>query len=347
MLFLVPLILGAVAVYLLLPQPRGYPPLLGAGLAGLALVLAGGFWARGASWSPETVLFYSFAAMAVIAGGLLITQSQPARAALSFALVVLSTTGLFLLQAAPFLMAATIIVYAGAIIVTFLFVIMLAQQEGLSNADQRSREPLLATVGGFLLLGLLAWTILWNYDRQRNRADAPTLLQLAERSQHAALQSSFEDIEQSLGDMDTFLDDYRRHVEPNDVPLPDETPATDARAALHQLKEHNLAVAFEHVRQNWLDWKETHDTPAMRTALRDLAAATFQLTSVPGNVPPASQVALSPFSVPPPGSTQNVAPLGRTLFTDYLVAFELAGLLLTVATIGTIAITTRQRERQP
>ena len=41
-----------------------------------------------------------------------------------------STCGLFLLQAAPFLMAATIIIYAGAIVVTFLFVIMLAQQEG-------------------------------------------------------------------------------------------------------------------------------------------------------------------------------------------------------------------------
>ena len=77
------------------------------------------------------------------------------RAALSFALVVLSTCGLFLLLAAPFLMAATIIIYAGAIIVTFLFVIMLAQQAGLSDADQRSREPFLACVAGFVLLGAM------------------------------------------------------------------------------------------------------------------------------------------------------------------------------------------------
>ena len=59
---------------------------------------------------------------------MLVTQQNPARAALSFALVVLSTCGLFLLLAAPFLMAATIVIYAGAIVVTFLFVIMLAQQ---------------------------------------------------------------------------------------------------------------------------------------------------------------------------------------------------------------------------
>src|SRR5439155_438322 len=73
--------------------------------------------------SLETFLFYLFAAIAIVAGGLLVTQQNPARAALSFAIVVLATCGLFLLQAAPFLMAATIIVYAGAIIVTFLFVI--------------------------------------------------------------------------------------------------------------------------------------------------------------------------------------------------------------------------------
>ena len=52
-------------------------------------------------------------------------------------------------------MAATIIIYAGAIVVTFLFVIMLAQQEGPSNADQRSREPFLASLAGCVLLASL------------------------------------------------------------------------------------------------------------------------------------------------------------------------------------------------
>src|SRR5262249_3428750 len=82
----------------------------------------------------------------------------------SFALVVLSTCGLFLLQAAPFLMAATIIVYAGAIIVTFLFVIMLAHQSGLSDADVRSREPLLACLAGFVLLGAVLYVLDTAYD---------------------------------------------------------------------------------------------------------------------------------------------------------------------------------------
>ena len=89
----------------------------------------------------------------------MVTLKNPVYAALSFAMVVLSTCGLFLLQSAPFLMAATIIVYAGAIIVTFIFVIMLAQQHGPSDADARSREPLLASLTGFMLLVALVYAL--------------------------------------------------------------------------------------------------------------------------------------------------------------------------------------------
>src|SRR5205807_5925747 len=120
------------------PRPRGSRPLWGAACAGVALFLAGCLLIRSGTVVAENVLFYCFSAIAIVSGGLLITQRNPVHAALSFALVVLSTCGLFLLQAAPFLMAATTIVYAGAIVVTFLFVIMLAQQTGWSDADWRS-----------------------------------------------------------------------------------------------------------------------------------------------------------------------------------------------------------------
>jgi NADH:ubiquinone oxidoreductase subunit 6 (subunit J) len=55
---------------------------------------------------------------------------------------------------------------------------------------------------------------------------------------------------------------------------------------------------------------------------------------------------MSAFSVPDPRLLkpgENVAPLGRALFTDYLVAVELGGTLLLVATIGAIAIAARGR----
>ena len=167
-LFLLPLLAGAAAIYLLLPRPRAFPALWGALLGVAALVLAGFLVVGFDALTPESFLFYVFSACAIGFGAMLVTQRNPARAALSFALVVLSTCGLFLLLAAPFLMAATIIIYAGAIIVTFLFVLMLAQQEGPSDADARSREPLLATVVGFVLLGALLYVLQMQWGRENN-----------------------------------------------------------------------------------------------------------------------------------------------------------------------------------
>jgi NADH:ubiquinone oxidoreductase subunit 6 (subunit J) len=154
-----PLLVGGAALYLMLPRPQGRQLFYGAVLGLIALALAGLLIVNVGGTSVETVLFYTFSGLAILAGSLLITQHNPARAALSFALVILSVSGLFVLLAAPFLMAATIIIYAGAIVVTFLFVLMLAQQSGLSDADMRSREPLLASLTGVVLLGALLYVL--------------------------------------------------------------------------------------------------------------------------------------------------------------------------------------------
>jgi NADH:ubiquinone oxidoreductase subunit 6 (subunit J) len=61
------------------------------------------------------------------------------------------------------------------------------------------------------------------------------------------------------------------------------------------------------------------------------------------SVPPADE----PAQEPPPRKelpADNVGYLGRLLFTDYLLAVELGGTLLLVATIGAIAIAGRGRE---
>jgi NADH:ubiquinone oxidoreductase subunit 6 (subunit J) len=61
---------------------------------------------------------------------------------------------------------------------------------------------------------------------------------------------------------------------------------------------------------------------------------------------------LSPFAGTPSNqpaqaiSADNVAGLGRTLFSDYLLAVELGGTLLLIATIGAIAITQRPSARR-
>jgi NADH-quinone oxidoreductase subunit J len=152
-------LLGFAAIYLFLPRPRKYWRAGALACAVLALVLLGAVLSGGLTLSVESLLFCLFSFIAIVSGGLLVTLDNPLRGALSFALVVLSTCGLFLLQAAPFLMAATTIIYAGAIIVTFIFLIMLAQQAGGSDADLRSYEPLLTSAAGFCLLATLLYMI--------------------------------------------------------------------------------------------------------------------------------------------------------------------------------------------
>jgi NADH-quinone oxidoreductase subunit J len=157
--FVAALAMSALSVWWLMPQRRERPRLVGfalavAGMVTLAIVLE----ASPAELS-ERVLFWTFGGGAVLFGILMITSRYPVYGALWFALVTLCTCGLFLLQSAPFLAAATIIVYAGAIIVTFLFVIMLAQQGGAATYDRRAYHPLAASVASFVLLGALLFTL--------------------------------------------------------------------------------------------------------------------------------------------------------------------------------------------
>jgi NADH-quinone oxidoreductase subunit J len=155
------LALGLLAggVFWLMPRAQQWPRLVGflLGLAGTALGLVR--LHVPSEELVETALFSLCSAGAVFCAVLMITSRNPVYSALWFALVTLNVCGLFLLQFAPFLAAATVIVYAGAIVVTFVFVIMLAQQSGATVYDQRSRQPVVATLGAFAVLALILGTL--------------------------------------------------------------------------------------------------------------------------------------------------------------------------------------------
>jgi NADH-quinone oxidoreductase subunit J len=118
----------------------------------------------------DTALFWLFAGVAIIGAVLMITNRNPVYSALWFAVVTLNVCGLFLLQYASFLAAATVVVYAGAIVVTFVFVIMLAQQTGATAYDQHSRRPLVATIAAFVLLWALFGTLQFATDSAKETA---------------------------------------------------------------------------------------------------------------------------------------------------------------------------------
>jgi NADH-quinone oxidoreductase subunit J len=72
----------------------------------------------------ESILFYIFAAASVVGALLVITHGNPVVCALSLVLTLFSTAVLFILLLAQFIAAIQILVYAGAIIVLFIFTVM-------------------------------------------------------------------------------------------------------------------------------------------------------------------------------------------------------------------------------
>ncbi len=155
--------LGGVGVWLALPRRGVSPQPIGALIAAVAggvVVLLMGLAAK---HHLPNLYFYIFSAVALGGGLRVITHPRPVYAALYFILTVLASAGLFVILAAEFLAFALVIVYAGAILITYLFVIMLATQapseeqvEVLADYDATSREPLAATVVGFVLLAVLS-----------------------------------------------------------------------------------------------------------------------------------------------------------------------------------------------
>lgn len=154
--------IGALGVLVALPRERLTPAVFGAILlAGAfgALVLGLGFAA------PDQVPnfhFYIFSLIALLASLRVISHPRPIYSALYFILTILAACGLYLILSAEFLAFALIIVYAGAILITYLFVIMLAtegptadQVEALNEYDRVAREPVLAAGAGFIVLAAL------------------------------------------------------------------------------------------------------------------------------------------------------------------------------------------------
>lgn len=159
-------VVGAIGIALALPRRGVSPQLLGGLIA--ALGLGGIFLALGLR-SPESLPNFNFYLFSLIALGSalrVISHPRPVYAALYFILTILASSGLYVLLSAEFMAFALVIVYAGAILITYLFVIMLAtesptaeQVEALSEYDRYSREPVVATVTGFILVAGLTTMI--------------------------------------------------------------------------------------------------------------------------------------------------------------------------------------------
>lgn len=338
---MLPLVLGFVAIVTLLPHAgrKRVPVQAGLAAAILALMLSGLLLIRCSQNLSLDFFFGVFAIVAVASGGAMIVQRNPVYSALYFAITVLGVCGLFLVKSASFLAAATIIVYAGAIIVTFLFVIMLAQQTGLADYDRRSRERIFSCIAGFVLLGSLLFIIEKNFSPRADPAGMVATLKEAHAvtapDRYPRTGVEILEILQVKGKptemvMMSMFDGL------NAWPEAAQNKATAAKAwneVRTLLQENKVGQAYKSISTLMSlanDMEEAHNKYSgvlSTTSLKfDLQSKLSQRQSGKNN--------------------DHVNELGRSLFGDYLYAVELAGTLLLVATIAAILIAYQPERRK-
>jgi NADH-quinone oxidoreductase subunit J len=113
----------------------------------------------------DIILFLIFAVIAVVCAINVVVQTHPISSAVSLVGVMGSLAVLYLLLGAEFIAAAQVIVYAGAIMVLFVFVIMLLNAGAESKRGRSLMAQLLGAPLLVALLGLLAYFVQRLYPR--------------------------------------------------------------------------------------------------------------------------------------------------------------------------------------
>ena len=180
-------VLAGLSTWLLLPSRRDATVrrIGGVLLAATGLIFSALLFRWTLELGGMSVYFWVFTVIALFASVRVITHTKPVYSALYFVLTVFATGGLFVLMWAEFMAAALVLIYAGAILITYVFVIMLASEastgavgsgidgaERVPEQDGISRDPLVASIVGFAIAGVLIFLITDKFGQLPNEIPA-------------------------------------------------------------------------------------------------------------------------------------------------------------------------------
>jgi NADH-quinone oxidoreductase subunit J len=113
----------------------------------------------------DAILFYVFAAIAVLSALVVIGQRNPIHSAFALIVTLCSMSMIFGLLGSPFIAALQVIVYAGAIMVLFLFVLMLLNVKSEEDSPAKGGRTLRGVALGLVtLLVLQAGAVLLRFE---------------------------------------------------------------------------------------------------------------------------------------------------------------------------------------
>lgn len=155
------ILLGSIALYALIPRNTKISRAVGVVCGSISIGLFLVQLPIDVAVSGQ-IVFGLCSILTLVAAVCTISMRSPIYSAIWFAITLVGVSGLLLFQGAQFLGLATIVVYAGAIVVTFLFVVMLAQPDGHSTYDRITWGHFprtFAVAAAALLVGILTFAI--------------------------------------------------------------------------------------------------------------------------------------------------------------------------------------------
>ncbi len=123
----------------------------------------------------EQIIFYVLGALIVFCSAMAVTTPKIIRSAVFLLFVLLGTAGLYLLLDYHFLMAVQIAVYAGGVMVLFIFAILLTNRPGEGVKREKPIRMFLAGVVAFSGLAICAHIIFYNVWRAYEYVSQPEL----------------------------------------------------------------------------------------------------------------------------------------------------------------------------
>lgn len=113
----------------------------------------------------ETILFIIFGAVAIFSAIMMITQRNPVSSAIYLILNFFMVSGIYLLLRAQFIAIIQILVYMGAIMVLFIFVIMLLNlKDERKLTENLTYTKITAVLFSIALLGILSLTFYFGFE---------------------------------------------------------------------------------------------------------------------------------------------------------------------------------------